>query len=135
MPISCIVGRARNAEADLLEYGYVRRCESFKTTRISPWVERTSREPSDIAMNPPEVGSALRNRSVHLDRVGIFNPPPITHGHLCDLTCIQRESSTLKSSSRISLEDPRYRSQNPVMSTSHMDLSPVVRYDDEYVDR
>ena len=138
MPIrlSCIVDRARNAEADMIEYGYVRGGESSKIERMSPWVKRKSREPSDNAMTmSSEIvsGRPTQSRSVHLDRVGIFTPPPITH--LCDLTDIRRESSTVKDSPRISPEDPHHRSQNPVMSTSHTDLSPTVKYAGEYINR
>ena len=109
----------------------MRGCDSSNIERM--WLERTSRPPSAIAMSPSEIGSALPNQRLHLDRVGSRNPPPITH--LCDLTDIQRESSTLQETSGLSLEPPHYRSRNPAMSTSHMDLSPVVRYPGEYDDR
>ena len=112
----------------------MRGCDSPNIERMSPWLERTSCPPSAIAMSPSEVGSALPNQRIHLDRVGSRNPSPITH--LCDLTDTQRESSsTLKETSGLSLEHPHYRSRNPAMSTSHMDLSPVVRYPGEYDDR
>ena len=111
----------------------MRGCDSSNIERMSPWLERTSCPPSGIATNPSEVGSALPNQRLHLDRVGSRNPSPITH--LCDLTDTQRESSILKETSGLSLEHPHRRSRNPAMSTSHMDLSPVVRYPGEYDDR
>ena len=111
----------------------MRGCDSSNIERMSPWVERKSRGPSGTAITPSEVGSALPNQRLHLDRVGSRDPPQITH--LCDLTDMQRESSTLKETSGLSLEHPHCRSRNPAMSTSHMDLSPVVRYPGEYDDR
>ena len=123
----------QRAEADLLEYGYVRGCESSKTERMSPWVERKSREPSGMATSPSEVRSALPKQIIHSERVGNANPPPIKQQ--CNLTDILRKSPTLKTASEHSPGDHQRRSRNPVKTTSHMDLSPMVTYAGEPVDR
>ena len=107
----------------------MRGCESSKTERMSPWVERKSREPSAIAATPSDVGSALPKRTIHSGREGIHNPPPI------NLTDILRKSPTVKKESGHSPGEPQCRSRNPVKTTSHMDLSPMVTYAGENGDR
>ena len=131
--LSRFVGRVQRAEADLLEYGYVRGCDSSKTERISPWVDRKSREPPGIATSPSEVRSALPKQRIHSGQVASTNPPPIKQQ--CNLTDILRKSPTLKAASGHSPGDPQRRSRNPVKTTSHMDLSPMVTYAGEPVDR
>ena len=107
--------------------------ESSMTGRMSPWIERISREPAGIAANRSEIGSVLPKRSVHLERMSSCNPPPIKH--LRDLPDAMRNSYRPKEASWHSPRNHQYRLRNPVMKKSYMDLSPVVTYPGENVER
>ena len=82
--------------------------ESVVRGRMSPWIERKSREPAGIAANRSEVGSALPKRSVP------------------DLPDSRPDSSITKEASCYSPMKHQHRPLIPVMTTSHTDLSTVV---------
>ncbi|KAI0231775.1 hypothetical protein LSAT2_017877 [Lamellibrachia satsuma] len=109
---------AQKAESDMLQYGYVRGCESPRDEPLTPWVDRKSTERPTIL----EGSAELPKRSVHVNRI---TRTATTKEQLRNLTDVLRHSTSLKEALGCAPGETQYRQRSPVLAASQLDLYPT----------
>ena len=102
----------------MLQYGYVRGCESPRDEPLTPWVDRKSTERPTIL----EGSAELPKRSVHVNRI---TRTATTKEQLRNMTDVLRHSTSLKEALGCAPGETQYRQRSPVLAASQLDLYPT----------